>query len=170
MNAREQRFCEEYLVDLNACGAAKRAGYRPKTAANAYQWLKAETPRFKPALLERIEAMKAERARRTGIAADRVVREYASIAFANIADITDGEQLLENPSRDDMAAVASIKVKRGSGGSDCDVRMYDKLKALDMLGRHLGMFSGEAEGAPAGDMPRVTIHPDGSVTIDGGER
>lgn len=157
-------------MDLNACGAAKRAGYRPKTAANAYQWLKAETPRFKPALLERIEAMKAERARRTGIAADRVVREYASIAFANIADITDGEQLLENPSRDDMAAVASIKVKRGSGGSDCDVRMYDKLKALDMLGRHLGMFSGEAEGALAGDMPRVTIHPDGSVTIDGGER
>ena len=165
MNAREQRFCEEYMVDLNARAAAERAGYKPGTARQAGCWVDGDSRRAKPEVMARVDALRDEQSRRTGITADRVLAEYARIAFANIADITDGVRLLDDAGRDDLAAVASVKVKQGSGGTDCDVRMYDKLKALDMLGRHLGMFvDGEAGGEEG--MPKVTLHPDGSVTIE----
>lgn len=150
MLEKERRFCEEYLVDLDARKAAVRAGYAPSTAERAAGWLKADSPAAKPELIAAVKRRMAE----------RVMEEYARIAFANIGDVTDGRGVLEGLGREDTAAVASIKVK----GSECDVKMYDKLKALDMLGRHLGMEEGAVEAAA---MPRIVSYPDGSAAVGG---
>jgi len=86
----------------------------------------------------------AERSRRTGINADRVLIELAKIAFANADDIIESKDatLKENASRDDLAAIQSIKVKTfGEDGVEREIKLADKLKALDMLGRHLGMWN-----------------------------
>lgn len=90
----------------------------------------------------------AERSRRTGVNADRVVRELAKIAFVNAADVINAEDatLRDDASEEDTAAIQSVKVKTfGEDGLEREIKMADKLKALEMLGRHLGMFKDKLE-------------------------
>ena len=88
----------------------------------------------------------AERSKRTGVNADRVVRELARVAFVNASDVIDMNKatVLNDASRDDMAAIASVKVKVIPGetgdGVEREIRLADKLKALELCGKHLGMF------------------------------
>ena len=98
---RQARFCEEYLIDLNATQAAIRAGYSEKTARE-----QAAQNLSKLNIQEKIVELKAERSKRTEITQDSVIQE--------------------------LAAVARAEVK--------GVRAVDKLKALELLGKHLGMF------------------------------
>ena len=170
MGELERRFCGEYLLDLDAGAAALRAGYPARTAARAPEWLTPGSEGYRPRLSGMVRRAMAERARRTGINPDRVLREYARIAFASLADVVDlrgGLALRADISADAAAAIASVKYKAGANGAvDCDIRMYDKMTALELVARHLGM----AADVPAGgEMPRITALADGSVTVDGGE-
>lgn len=150
MRDQERVFCEEYLIDLNATQAALRAGYRPRTAAKAAEWIHPEHP-SKPALREYLEAALAERSRRTGVTADRVVRELARVAFADPLEIIDPETggLLEDIPRDDRAAIAGYRRKTGDEWEEREVKLADRVRALELLGRHLGMFTEQVklEGA-----------------------
>ena len=75
---------------------------------------------------------------------DRVLRELACIAFANTGDyleIRDGSLQIRDThdlSKNALAAVAAIE--RGTGG--LKVKFYDKLKALELLGKYLALFEG----------------------------
>lgn len=145
MTDKQERFCEEYMIDLNATQAAIRAGYSPKTAQQQSTRLLLNV-----LVQNRIAQLQAEQSRRTGVSADRVVRELARIAFANASDLIDPEtaSVKLDASRDDLAAVQSIKVKTfGEDGLEHEVKLADKLKALDLLGRHLGMFGGAGDAA-----------------------
>lgn len=136
---KQKKFVEEYLIDLNATQAAIRAGYSVKNAGKIGHELLEKT-RISNEVTKKI----AERSRRTGINADRVLIELAKIAFANADDIIESKDatLKENASRDDLAAIQSIKVKTfGEDGVEREIKLADKLKALDMLGRHLGMWN-----------------------------
>ena len=78
MTPRQQRFVEQYLVDLNAKRAALDAGYSPKTAEQqGYQLLQ------KPSVQAAIAAAQADRSKRTGITAEAVLQELWSIATAD---------------------------------------------------------------------------------------
>lgn len=138
MTGKQKRFIEEYLIDLNATQAAIRAGYSPDTAgAIGNENLK------KPDIRARIDQEMAKRSSRTGINQDRVIRELARIAFVNPADVIDAKDatLKEDATEDDTAAVLSVKVKTfGEDGIEREIKMADKLKALELLGKHLGMF------------------------------
>lgn len=139
MTKKQKLFCEEYLIDLNATQAAIRAGYSPESARQS------GTDNMKnPYIRARIEKAMAERSRRTGVNAERVVLELAKIAFVNagmIIDATDAT-LKTDAAPEDLAAIQSIKVKdMGDMGIEREIRMADKLKALELLGRHLGMFN-----------------------------
>lgn len=139
MTQKQKRFVEEYLIDLNATQAAIRAGYSPETAGA----IGAENLK-KPQIQNAIARHMAERSRRTGVNADRVLLELARIAFANAGDLIDAGDatLKDDASRDDLAAIQSIKVKdMGDMGIEREIRMADKLKALELLGRHLGIFN-----------------------------
>lgn len=73
LNARQQRFVEEYLVDMNATQAAIRAGYTAKSAYSQGQRL------TKNAEVQRaIEDGQRQRSRAAGVTADRVIREIAA--------------------------------------------------------------------------------------------
>ena len=139
MTAKQQRFCEEYLIDLNATRAAIRAGYSPKSA-------KTNGPRLleNAGIRARVEAMMARLSRRTGVSAERVVRELARVAFASMPDVVDMRTATLKPDAtdDDRAAIASVRVKDGGDMfTEREVRMCDKVRALELLGKHLGMFT-----------------------------
>ena len=142
MTAKQKRFCEEYLIDLNATQAAIRAGYSPETAKSI-----GSENLSKPDVRARIDAEIAKRSRRTGVSADRVVRELAKIAFVNAADIIDPDTATVRPdaSEEDKACIAAVKFRSSSGEScgsvEREIRLCDKLKALELLGKHLGMFT-----------------------------
>ena len=141
LTKKNEVFCDEYQIDLNATQAAIRAGYSVESAGSiGSELLK------KPEIRARIDRAMAERSKRTGINADRVLLELGKIAFVNAIDVinmTDAT-VLTDASRDDTAAIASVKVKVIPGedgdGVEREVRLADKLKALELCGKHLGMF------------------------------
>lgn len=141
MKERDKRFAEEFIIDLNACAAAIRAGYSPKTAKDASAWIHPEHP-TKPQLRALIDQMLAERSRRTGVTADRVIAELAKIAFVNAEDLIDPDtaKVLPNAKREDKAAIQSVKVKHGET-TEREIKLADKTRALELLGKHLGVFA-----------------------------
>lgn len=142
LTEKQQRFVDEYLIDLNATQAAIRAGYSVKYADREGHKL-VENSR----VLEAIEKALAERSRRTGINQDRVIQELAKIAFVNIKNVVNNDcEILSDADEADLAAIESVKVKTiptksGEVGIEREVKLYSKLKALEMLGKHLGMWN-----------------------------
>lgn len=142
LTEKQQRFVDEYLIDLNATQAAIRAGYSVKTADKQGSQLLGKT-RIAEAVAERM----ADRSKRTGVNQDRVVLELAKIAFVNVADVIDSEDatIKAGATADDTAAIQSVKVKviptKEGEGVEREIRLNDKLKALELLGKHLGMWN-----------------------------
>lgn len=161
LTEKQARFVAEYLVDLNATEAAKRAGYSEKTAYSiGFENLR--KPEIKEAIQEAIDV----RAKRTEITQDMVLQELAKVAFSNGTDfakvvsreapttIIDDEgnpqQVMglvqsvvivdtDSLTPDKRAAIAGIK----EGKFGIEVKSYDKVRALELLGQHLGMFTGK---------------------------
>lgn len=155
LNAKQERFCEEYLVDLNATQAAIRAGYSEKTAKSQGSRLLTKAD-----VSARVGELKAERAKRTEITADRVLRELARVAFVDPTDVLNMETATVKPdvSADDRAVIAAVKVKYipvkqyDEDGEltvvdavEREVKLADKLRALDMLAKHLNMYDKERQ-------------------------
>ena len=142
LTKKQKTFVEEYLIDLNATQAAIRSGYSPSTAKE----IGCENL-TKPNIKAAIDKAMAERSKRTGICADRVLQELAKIAFVNPADVIDVEDvsILANAIREDTACIQSVKVKSmdtDKGSSiEREVKFYDKKAALELLGKHLGMWN-----------------------------
>lgn len=142
MTAKEKRFCEEYLIDGNATKAAIRAGYSQKTAgAIGSENLK------KPHIRACIEKLEAERSRRTGITAERVLRELAKLSFVKATDVIDVEtaKIKEKAAPEDLACISSVKLKviptEEGDIVEREVKLADKTKSLELLGKHLGLFT-----------------------------
>lgn len=142
LTEKQQRFVDEYLIDLNATQAAIRAGYSAKNADKIGSELLGKTR-----VAEAISEKMAERSKRTGVNQDRIVLELAKIAFVNVADMIDPENVTikAGATADDTAAIQSVKVKviptKEGEGVECEIRLNDKLKALELLGKHLGMWN-----------------------------
>lgn len=141
LTVKQRMFVEEYLIDLNATQAAIRAGYSAKTADQQGSRMLANV-KVQQAIAERM----AERSKRTGVNQDRVVLELAKVAFAKMTDIVDSKgRIKEDASPDDLACIESIKYKESDneyGGSvEREVKVASKLKALELLGKHLGMWN-----------------------------
>lgn len=142
LSEQRQRFVDEYLIDLNGTQAAIRAGYSPKTANEQASRLLANV-----SIQQAIAEHMAERSKRTGINQDRVVLELAKIAFVKMTDVVDSDtgEILPNASDDDLACIESVKFKQSDnqyGGSiEREVKLSPKIKALELLGKHLGMWN-----------------------------
>lgn len=125
LTPKQMRFVEEYLVDLNASAAARRAGYSAKTANRIGPELLGKT-----CIRDAIEKAQVKRSVRTGITQDDVVKELWNFYKVNSV-------LIE---------------KYGFGGRDKDVngdgawKMVDATaagKALDMLMKHFGGYDAD---------------------------
>jgi len=142
LTAKQTRFCLEYLVGLNAKQAALRSGYSKKTARS----VGAENL-TKPDIAQRIAELKKQRNERVLIQADDIVMELQKIAFSSAADLhIDWNELKSWDDLDDgqKAVIASLKVTESKGvdwsKTVTEIKLHDKLKALDMLSRHLGIY------------------------------
>ena len=142
LTEKQRRFVDEYLIDLNATQAAIRAGYSVKTARE-----QASQNLTKLNIQQAISEKMAERSKRTGVNQDRIVLELAKIAFVNAADVIDSDDatIKAGATSDDTAAIQSVKVKviptKEGEGVEREIRLNDKLKALELLGKHLGMWN-----------------------------
>ena len=141
LTEKQRRFCDEYLIDLNATQAAIRAGYSAKTACEQGARLLANV-KVQGTIAEHM----AERSKRTGVNQDRIVRELAKIAFVNLTDIVDEEgRIRSNATDEDLSCLESIKYKESSSDTgdsvEREVKIASKLKALELLGKHVGMWN-----------------------------
>ncbi len=159
LNDKQKRFCEEYMIDLNATQAAIRAGYSIKTAPEQASRLLNNVN-----VSKEIDRLQALQSRRTGISADRVIRELAKIAFVDpnrVINPSDGT-VKSDANADDRAAIQGVKVKQSSsvnGDSfEAEVKLYDKTRALELLGKHLGLFS-----------DKLDVSMNQPIVISGGE-
>lgn len=161
---KQKKFVEEYLIDLNATQAAIRAGYSEKNADKIGSELLGKTR-----VSEAIQSAMAKRSARTEITQDMVLNELAKIAFSNGSDFAKvttkkckrqvwdqesetyvekevDEQFVELIDTDKLspekkAAIAEIS----EGKFGISVKSCDKVKALELLGKHLGMFKDKVE-------------------------
>lgn len=144
MTPKQARFVEEYLIDLNASAAARRAGYRPNRAdVIGYENL------LKPEIQSAIEAAQRERSARTGITADRVITEIAKVAFADPRKVMTwgpGGVVLRDSAEltdDEAATVSEVVETRTESGCSVKIKLHSKLDALEKLARHVGVYSQE---------------------------
>lgn len=133
-------FVAEYLVDLNASAAAIRAGYS-KNRANqeGYRLLQ------KPEIAAAIAAAHQARLAATNITGERVLQEFARVAFQRPKRFwKDGDLIpIEDLDDDDAACIAGFEViiknaKAGDGITDTihKLKFWDKVRALETLARH----------------------------------
>lgn len=135
---KQKRFVDEYLVDLNATAAAKRAGYSEKSASRIAIELLNKTH-----VSAEIQKRQAKLRGKLEITQERVLEELAAIAFANgtdFATITHNGLVRLTPTaevpEEKKKAVASIK----EGQYGTEIKLHDKVRALELLGKHLGVF------------------------------
>ena len=116
LTEKQKRFVQEYLVDLNATAAAKRAGYSEKSASRIAVELLNKTQ-----VSAEIQKQQAKRQKRVEITQEKVLSDEKRKAIASI--------------------------KEGQYGTE--VKVHDKVKALELLAKHLGMFDSKNGGSEA---------------------
>lgn len=154
LTARQKRFAEEYIVDLNASQAAIRAGFSVKASRQSGARLLSNVD-----IQAYIRELMDKRAERVHITQDMVLRELAKIGFSDIRKVVkwgetmvrssegdEGEEmvpyhglaLVDSDDVDESTAGAIAEVSQGRDG--LKVKLHDKKGALVDIGRHLGMF------------------------------
>mgnify|MGYP005765396015 CR=1 FL=1 len=141
MTEKQKLFADEYLIDLNAT-RAYRAAYpsvkKDETAAAAAVRM-LRNVKVQEYISERMQ----ERQQRTEVTQDMVIKELAAIAFAKATDYAEIKNDIvlikdtEGLSDTQISAIAGIK----QGRTGVEIKLCDKEKALELIGRHLGMWN-----------------------------
>lgn len=126
LTARETAFVEEYLVDLNALAASKRAGYSEKSASQISVKLLTKV-HIKAAIQERMDA----RQERTGITADYVLSKI--------------KETIERCSQAEPVLVYSAEEKQMVPNGEWKFEHTGVLKGCELLGKHLKLFTEKIE-------------------------
>ena len=178
LTAKQARFVEEYMIDLNATQAAIRSGYKASSAADIGRQLLRNTPVAR-AIAERKRVI----SERIGVTAERVVSEIARIALSDIrkavswrssvdrvvagpggnhvAEVVNEVVLKDSDEIDDDTALAIAEISMTEKGA-LKIKMHEKLGALDKLARHLGLYAPTktevtgADGEPLGSARSLT--------------
>lgn len=166
LTPKQQRFVAEYLIDLNATQAAIRAGYSEKTAKSIGQ-----ENLTKPDIKAAIDAAQQTIADKLGITVERVLTEYARLAFLDIRKAFDANgNLKQVHDLDDAtaAAIAGLEVavltREDEEEEEANIissrihkiKLSDKKAALDSLAKHIGLLK---EQSP------VTLNLAGQVNV-----
>lgn len=166
LTEQQKRFVDEYLIDLNAKQAAIRAGYSLKTAQEQSSRLLSNV-KVQAAIREAI----ATRSERTQVTQDDVLKELCLIAFSDINNCisTDESGAVRIKPLDKLPGGASRTIKKikqkvvtiASDGekevlqTTTELEFYDKVKSLELTGKHLGMF----QEKPSESLPKPEESP-----------
>lgn len=156
LSDKQERFCREYLRDLNATQAAIRAGYSKRSAE-----MQASRLLRNDKVKKFLETNSKKIADKLEISAERVLNELAKLAFYDARKMFDDDGNPIHISRlDDNAAASIVGVEVVTRGNDdhgyadiMKVKLADKKGALELLGKHLKLFTDKVEhtgkdGAP----------------------
>ncbi len=144
MTEQRKRFADKYFETMHATQSAVFAGYSEVSARSQASQLLAD-----PEVQEYLQKLRAEYAEKSGITKEKWLDEIRKVAFSNISELySSADALLAIKQVDDntIGAVSSIKTRELIGndgvsvGSIVEVKMYDKLRALELAGKHLGFF------------------------------
>lgn len=150
LSPKQRSFVQEYLIDLNATQAAIRAGYSAKAAAVQGARLLTNAK-----VLAALQEAQKRRERRTEITADRVLNELAKIAFSDLKDFVEfgSAGIRIKPSSDvDGTVLSEVSEMVTKGATVTSVKLHSKMKALELLSKHLGLAAPEKHevSGPAG--------------------
>ena len=143
LSDKQERFCEEYIIDLNVFAAMVRAGYSENYAnARGYEML------GNVGIQSKITELKKARSERTKINADWVLSHLVNQVESNVLDAFATvnkesftiEDLKALPRETQMCIK---KVKQNKDG--IEIQFEDKQKALEMISRHIGFFEKDNE-------------------------
>lgn len=152
LTPKEERFCQEYVTDLNGTQAATRAGYSERSAA-----VTASRLLIKANVVQKIQVLMDERSKRTAINADTILRELLRLATVDVTEAFDDMGQLKPISEipeDVRRAIAGLEVHElfdGQGdqksviGLAKKVKFWDKPKALELLAKHLKLLTDKVE-------------------------
>ena len=155
MTKKQRIFADEYLIDLNATKAYKVA--YPNCKKDETACVNGSRLLRNAKVKEYIAIHQKKREERTQVTQDRVIQELAKIAFADIRKLYDNNGNLKNVKclEDDIAGAVSqletFEEYEGRGedreyiGDTKKVKLLDKTKALELLGKHLGIFTDKLE-------------------------
>lgn len=139
LTSRQRIFCLEYMVDFSATQAAIRAGYSKRSAASI-----GEENLRKPEIRTFLSKAMKEREKRTKVSADRVIKELSDIAFASLSDVArieNGRVIFHDEiSERGHAALRDLVSEETQRGLRKRVNFHDKLKALELLAKHLNLL------------------------------
>ncbi len=148
LTLKQAKFVEEYLVDFNGTQAAIRAKYSPKTA-----YVIAQENLKKPAIIKEIQRKQEEIRANLEVTPEKVIAEFAKVAFHDVAGIYNDDGSLKTIKEIDSNTRASItRLKANNKGRIISVRTYDKVKALESLAKHLGLFEKDNQQKGTADM------------------
>jgi len=151
------RFCHEYLKDFNGKKAAIRTGFSEKTAKVIASKLLAKVN-----IQQEIQRLSDDFLRRCDVTTEKLISEYAKIAFFNLHEILDSKGRLPT-SPEDMNNIAACVIKRIKVSTDknkhnvVDIEFWDKQKAQDKLGEYKNMFVQQHKVEQAGEW-KITIN------------
>lgn len=153
LSDREKRFCEEYIIDLNGTQALLRVSNRmtrQSASTESSRLLKLDR------IQKRLSELRAEQSKRTAVTADRVIAELARVAFFDLGSAYNDEgALLDVPEmpEDVRRALQGIKIFEEFGenkkkiGETRELKPADKVRALELLGKHFKLFTDKHEHA-----------------------
>lgn len=171
LTPQQRLFCHEYLIDLNATQAAVRAGYAERSAGNQGHVL-FNTPKIQ----EEIQRLMDKRAEKIDISAETILRELLKIATIDIRKAFDesGNLLPVHQLPEEIAKsisgietyVENVIGPENNDDSDEDqpkvigttkkVKFWDKTKSLELLGRHLKLFTEKVEVEHSGALEKLS--------------
>lgn len=160
LTAKETAFVQHYLIHLNAKKAALLAGYSPHTAKEI-----GTENLSKPPIAYLIYQEFDRRAKKANITQDRVLQELKRVAFSNMSDYarwdgnTVGLRDCDDLTRDKTAAIQEISETVTAAGGSTKLKMYDKLRALEMLGKFLSMWGEPSQTPEAPIAPSEEKYP-----------
>jgi phage terminase small subunit len=164
LTPKQQRFVEEYLIDLNATQAAIRAGYAAKDAD-------VQGPRLlgNVGVAEAIATLKAQRAEKTGIDAAWLLHRLAAEATADVNDLYTEEGRIKAVKdwpliwRQGLVAGLEVETIGEGAGHLTKVKLSDRIKRLELIGKHIDVQAFRDQVAQTGLMTLVVNSEDAGL-------
>lgn len=143
MNPRQLAFAQAYLLNPNGKQAAIAAGFSPKTAESQASRLLRNVK-----VRAWLDNAIAARAARVEVKADDVLRELLRLAHVDLSEAYDKKGQLKpihEMSADVRRSISGIKTRVTEDGAVMEVKFWPKVQALELLGKHLGLFPNKIE-------------------------
>lgn len=146
LTPKQERFCQEYIIDLNGTQAAIRAGYAERAAKEI-----ASENLTKPNISDRIKELQGGVSESLSFKANDILKEVGYIALSNIQDYLDEGNIVKDITkltREQSAAISSVKTTITYSGRGeekeqhiaTEIKLYDKVKSNELLGKYFKLW------------------------------